>query len=154
MIISELEDITVFRHLDVKVLEDISSFCTKMEIEDGVVLISENDVQPFDLFVLCKGRLEILSNGSGITSGEVTLSHQEKEIFGEISWLTGRKRSATIRSHGAAEVVRIDGQRLKDFLNERPAVGFVVMQAVAMILADSVSHTDQLLKQILWNSLI
>ena len=151
---TELEYVEVFKHLDGPALREMATFSTKLELMDGEILISENDSAPFDLFVLCKGRIEIISNGSGITSGEVTLSKQDKEIYGEVSWLTGRKRTATIRCHGPVEVIRIDGQQLLAYLQQNPQAGFVIMQAVATMLADSVSQTDQLLKQILWNGII
>ncbi len=150
--ISEFDDISLFKELDGQALEDISEFSTKLNLLDGEIVISENELQPFDLYVLCNGHVEVVSNSSDITSGEVTLSQQDKEIFGEISWLVGRKRTATIRSVGEVEIIRIDGQKLTNYLRTHPETGFIIMRAIANLLAESLSQTDQLLKQILWNS--
>ena len=152
--INELEYVRLFKELDGQSLEHISEFSVKLALADGEILISENETQPYDLYVLCDGRVEVVSNSTDITSGEVTLSRQDKEIFGEMSWLTGRKRTATIRSLGEVEIIRIDGQKLTAYLQTHPQAGYIIMRAIANLLAESLNLTDQLLKQILWNSTI
>ena len=83
--LSDIESISIFRDLEFSKLEDIMSFCEKLQLGAGDVLISENDHSNNDLYVLCNGHVEIISNGSGVTSGDVPISKQDKEIFGEIS---------------------------------------------------------------------
>ena len=150
--ISELEQIQLFKEVTAKALQEISQFCTKLELEDGESFIAENDPRSRDLFILCQGRVEIITNSSGITSSEAIISKNDKELFGEISWITGRKRTATVRCIGEVEAIRIDGEKFMSYLQDHPETGFIVMRAVTMLVANSLNNTDQLLKQILWNT--
>jgi CRP-like cAMP-binding protein len=154
MAIPELEEVRLFKELDTPSFNDVSEFCTKLYLADGEILISENETENFDLYVLCKGKVEIISNASGVTSSEITLTKQQRDIFGEISWLTGKKRTATIRAHGPVEAIHVDGNQLSDYLQSNPQAGFAVMRATAYLLAESMNQTNQLLKQILWNAII
>ena len=143
---------SIFRDLEFSKLEDIMSFCEKLQLGAGDVLISENDHSNNDLYVLCNGHVEIISNGSGVTSGDVPISKQDKEIFGEISWLTGGKRTATIRCVNDVEAIRIDSKQLSQYLEQNTDVGLAVTRRIALLLAYRLDQTDNLLKQVLWNS--
>lgn len=96
--------------------------------------------------------MEITTSSTGVTSNEAIISLHDKELFGEISWITGRKRTASVSCLGEAETIRIDGIEFMDYLQSHPKVGFIVMRNVATLVASSLGNTDQLLKQILWNS--
>lgn len=150
--IEELEQVKLFKELSGQALQDIAAFCSRLELEDGDTFISENDPRSRDLYILCNGRVEIVTSSTGITSSESIISQQDKELFGEISWISGRKRTATVRCVGEAEAIRIDGEQFMAYLQSHTDTGFIVMRAVALLVADSLSQTDQLLKQILWNT--
>jgi len=150
--IVELSKVSVFKDLDDEVLGKISLFSKEMDLDDGEELISEHKNDASDLFVLCKGSVEIVSNDSSVTSHEVSLSKLDKDIFGEIAWLCGGHRSATVRTVGEVEVIRIDGDELKKFIFENPDIGFKLIYNIAQTLAERLSTTDSLLKQVLWNT--
>lgn len=150
--IAELEQVKLFADLSVQALQDISGFSTRLELDDGQVIISENEAQSRDLFMLCNGNVEIVTRSSGIISSETILTQHDKELFGEISWISGHKRTATVRCVGEAEAIRIDGDQFMAYLQSHPETGFLVMRAIAQLMADSLNHTDQLLKQLLWNA--
>lgn len=152
MMPSGIESISIFSDLEFARLEEITAFCEKLLLVEGDVLISENDHSSNDLYILFSGHIEIISNGSGVTSGDVPISKQDKEIFGEISWLTGGKRTATIRCVNEVEAVRIDGHKLSRYLEQHPDVGFAVTRRIALLLAQRLDQTNNLLKQVLWNS--
>jgi CRP-like cAMP-binding protein len=150
--IDNLVDVPLFRDLDMSSLEDITGFCSKQHYDDGDILISENDHDNFDIFILSKGNVEIISNCSPTTSGEVVLSNKDCEVFGEISWLTKENRTATVRCIGEVEAIRIDGDAFMRYLESHPQVGFSVLRNLAITLSKRLGTTDALLKQILWNS--
>lgn len=151
--IAELEQVQIFKEVTAQALQEISNFCVKLELEDGETFIAENDPRSRDLFILCRGRVEIITNSSsGVTSSEAIISQQDKELFGEISWISGRKRTASVRCIGEVEAIRIDGEKFMAYLQNHPETGFLVMRTITMLVATSLSNTDQLLKQILWNS--
>lgn len=149
---SELEQVQLFKELTSQALQEISGFCTKLELESGDTFIAENDLQSRDLFILCRGRVEIITSSSGITSSESIISEHDKELFGEISWITGRRRTATVRCVGEVEAIHIDGEKFMAYLQSHPEAGFSVMRTIARLMANALSDTDQLLKQMLWNT--
>lgn len=150
--IIELGNVSVFKDLGDETLSKISTFSKEIELGDGEDLISEHQQDSSDLFVLCKGSVEIVSNDSAITSNEVTLSKFDKDIFGEVGWLCNGTRSATVRSVGDVEVIRINGNELKKLIFENPEVGLKFVFNIAQTLASRLSTTDSLLKQVLWNT--
>ena len=150
--IIELGNVSVFKDLGDDILASIATFSREVELGDGEVLISEHQQDSSDLFVLCKGSVEIVSNDSKVTSNEVTLSKLDKDIFGEVGWLCNGNRSATVRSVGEVEVIRIDGNKLKEFIFANPEPGLKLIFNIAQILADRLNSTDSLLKQVLWNT--
>lgn len=152
-ILYELEHTTLFKDVDFKELGRIAQFCTLHTYGEGDFLLEEHKGRgDFDLFVLRSGTVEVVSNNSSWVSGEVVLSSQDKELFGEISWLTKKKRTASVRCRSAAEVIRIDGAQLEAFIEANPKAGLTIMRHVALMLGERLSETDNLLKQILWNS--
>lgn len=156
--IEQLQQTALFAGIPLRALGDISCFCQPLALSAGDQLIAENAQHTHDLFILCDGQVEILSSGanagSGSTSSEVVLSAQDQTVFGEISWLAKRKRTATVRCVGNVEAIRIDGQALFEYLQNHTEIGFQVMHRIALLLAERLERTDQLLKQILWNSYI
>ena len=150
--IVELGNVSVFKGLGDEVLGKISLFSTKMELDDGEILISEHQPGPSDIFALSKGSVEIVSNDSSVTSNEVSLSKLDKDIFGEIGWLCSGHHSATVRSVGEIEIIRIDGNELRKFIFDNPDIGFNIIYKMSQALAERLSTTDSLLKQVLWNA--
>jgi len=151
--IDDLANSSLFENLEHFTIVEISKLCIRLELVAGDVLISENDNDEasFDLYILCSGNVEIVSNHSPVASGEVALSKRDTEIFGEIGWLLRKKRTATVRCIGDVEAIRINGDEFMQFLEQRPEVGFQVMRNIAYLITKRLSQTNSLLKQILWN---
>lgn len=144
----------LFQELEFSAIEEIAKFCTKLNLSDGEILISENEAQNYDLFILCMGSVEIVSSSSSKTSEEIVISKQDTEVFGEIAWLTRNKRTATLRCRGEVEAVRIDATKLMEYMEVNPQIGFEIMRKIANLLAKRLEQTNNLLKQILWNTKI
>jgi len=139
--------------LDISTLADISTFSTFLSLQPGDTIMSENDKNSNSIYLLCSGDVEVLSNRSSITSGEVVLSNKDTEIFGEMRWLKKQGgRTATVRCKSDVQVIEIDGDQLMNYLEHNNAAGFLIMRRIANILANRMRNTDVLLKQLLWNS--
>ena len=149
--ISELEQISMFKGLSFDQLEKISSFCEIQQYYEGDILIKEGGDISEDMFILLVGTVEIVSSNSVATSSEVVLSREDKEIFGEIGWLCKTRRTAGVRCNTEVEAIRIDGARLMAYLEEEPTAGFQVMRQIATLLAKRMEESNRLLKQLLWN---
>ncbi len=152
--IEELEKVSLCQNLSPDQLDSVSQFCTLLNLSDGDMLIRESDQNDTDIYLLSTGSVEIVSNSSRITSGEVVISREDKDVFGEMGWLTNAPRTASVRCHGNVQAIRVDGQAFADYLSSNPDVGYLVMQYVAVKLACRLQGTDSLLKQILWNTML
>lgn len=149
--ISELEQISMFKGLSYDQLEKISDFCDIQQFYEGDILIKEGAERSADMFILLSGTVEIVSSNAVATSSEVVLSREDKEIFGEIGWLCNTRRTAGVRCNVDVEAIRIDGVKLMAYLEEEPTAGFQVMRQIATLLAKRMEESNSLLKQLLWN---
>jgi len=149
-----LENISLFEGLDYAVLADVSLMCSSHEFSAGDTIICERNKEERDLYVLISGNVEVLSINRGSVCGEVVLSKKDKDIFGEVGWLTDQPRTATIRAIGEVEAIKIDGDQLMAYLEERPKIGFIIARRIADLLAQRLKFTDDLLKQILWSGCV
>ncbi|MCW8983026.1 MAG: cyclic nucleotide-binding domain-containing protein, partial [Gammaproteobacteria bacterium] len=107
-----LQQSSCFRDLDTEQLASIILCCERVVLNDGDFMIMEGERDNRDFFVLLSGTVEIVSNNTDTISNEVVLSKEDKDLYGELSWLTGRKRSASARCRGEVEAARVDGNAL------------------------------------------
>jgi hypothetical protein len=77
----KLLNLELFEDLSGDEIDEISVFSKMLNLDDGAILIYENDIDRFDLYVLCKGSLEVVSSNADATSAEVVISKDEKDIF-------------------------------------------------------------------------
>ena len=150
--IEGLESFSLFSELKAVHLQQISSFCTELSLLDGETLIEEKDHNNKDLFLLCAGKVEIVSNSTATTSNEVVISKEDMDVFGEIAWLNNCRRTASVRCNGAVRAIRVDGNSLANYLNNNHEAGYAVMRKIALTLSTRMANADSLLKQILWNT--
>ena len=149
--IDQLASSSLFGNLGHFSIVEISKICTKLELIDGDTLISENDLENFDLYILCAGNVEIVSRHKPTITGEVVLSKRDTELFGEIGWLLRKKRTATVRCIGEVDAIRINGDLFMTLLEQHPDMGFQVMRNLSTLITRRMSQASGLLKQILWN---
>ncbi len=154
MITHHLENTSIFSGLSPHDLTVIGGFCVEQSFDDGDVLIHENESENFDIFVLCDGSLEIVSNNSADISNEVVISERDNDLVGEVGWLTRKKRTATVRARGSVHVIRVDGEALQQYVDGNPRSGLYIMRSIALSLSYDLTNADNLLKQILWNNII
>lgn len=150
----QLQESSCFQDLDSDQIASILPCCSEINLNDGDFMIHEGDHGDNDLFILLSGTVEIVSNSSNMTSGEVVLSKEDKDLYGEISWLTGGKRTASVRCCGDVEAIRIEGQALTNLLNSDTKTGYKIIRYIASVLALRLEQSDSLIKQLLWNTSI
>jgi diguanylate cyclase (GGDEF)-like protein len=90
----------------------------EVRLDAGAVLWREGD--PGDhVVLLVEGRLEVSHQTPD--GEEITIRHlYPGAVAGEMAALDGQARSATVRAHGAAKVLRIPASRFREFLRSRP----------------------------------
>lgn len=148
----ELKHASCFQDLNIDQIEIILPCCSQVILNDGDIMIHEGDHNTNDLFILISGEVEIVSNNTNIISHEIVLSKEDKDLYGELSWLTKRKRTASVRCRGDVEAIKIDGNALMQNLEASPELGFKVLYRISLTLAERLDESDSLMKQLLWNT--
>ncbi len=117
-----------------------------------------------DLYALVSGRLEVIKGTQKIQEIE-----DEGELFGELSFLLGGKRTASVRADTEAKVICIPKDRFNSFLNEFPSVWKEIsrlcghrldeadqalygLKSLSDKLPDAVTITDRNGKLLTWNA--
>ena len=98
------------------------------------VFFEGDDTQ--DLYVLVSGRIEVIKGTQKIQEIE-----HEGELFGELSFLLGAKRTASVRADTEVKVICIPKDRFNSFLNEFPSV----WKEISELLGHRLDHADQAL---------
>jgi len=102
--------------------------------ETGQTLFFEGD-DTQDIYVLVSGKLDVLKGTKKIA--EIV---NEGVVFGEMSFLLGQKRTATVKAMTDVKAVRIPKENVEPFLKEFPEVFTVVAKYLAKRL-DVTSQT-------------
>jgi PAS domain S-box-containing protein len=109
--------------------------------QKGDALFVEGD-ESQDLYFLVSGNLEVLKGDKKIA--EIT---EPGALFGELSFLLGAKRTATVQAENEVRVLRIPRNEVSTFLKEFPAVAEKITEIIARRLDES-SQAVYGLKQI------
>ena len=103
--------------------------------EAGQTIFLEGD-DTQDLFILVSGQVDVIKGKekmSEITGAGV--------LFGEMSFLLGARRTATVKARGEVKAIRIPKEEITMFLDEFPTVSGEIMK----LLAQRLEETSQVL---------
>lgn len=101
--------------------------------EPGVVIFEQGDASD-EIYVLQDGAVEILVNGV-----RVNLIREPGSYLGEMSVLTGERRSATVRTVEDSTFKVIPGPRLELAIRQNPSMGF----QLTSLIVDRLKRSDQ-----------
>lgn len=129
----------LFRGLSLEDVQMIAECGAVQTCEAGQVVFEESS-KSTDLFLLIDGRVsvEIEAPTSGGTEQLQLAVLREGEVFGEIAFLEGKRRSARICALDDVSVLRFDGTRLYTLFDGNSALGYRVMRNLAAVLAQRV----------------
>lgn len=99
--------------------------------QKGDSLFLEGD-ESQDLYFLVSGHLEVLKGDKKIA--EIT---EPGAMFGELSFLLGAKRTATVQAGNEVRVLRIPKNEVSTFLKDFPVVGQKITEIIARRLDES-----------------
>jgi len=101
----------------------------------GQILFLEGDDSQ-DLYVLVSGYLDVIKGDTKIT--RIT---EKGSLFGEMSFLLGSRRTATVKAGTDVKTIRIPKEEITGFLNEFPEVA----SEISKILAQRLDESSQIL---------
>ena len=103
--------------------------------EDGQILFLEGDDSQ-DLYVLVSGQLDIIKGNNKIAEIK-----EPGELFGEMSFLLGTRRTATVRAKSEGRFIRIPKDEISEFLGKFPDIA----NKITRLLAQRLDETSQVL---------
>ncbi len=118
----QLANVDLFADLEPEALGRLAECARPLDFDDGEALTREGD--PGDsLFVLDRGRVMVSQSGQKIGTGSIQLAALGPgDVFGEMSLLTGEKRSATVRADGSCRVLVLSKDALMPLMQSEPGL--------------------------------
>lgn len=125
----------------------LSMFERSMKFKQGEVVIREGEKNR-DLYILLSGTLEVSvrDKSSDIVVSEI----KTPEILGEISFLNGTPRTATVTAKTEAEIYVLDYAKVKEELSDIPIWFKLILQTFTnrmKVCGDKIKEYDQKLNK-------
>jgi CRP/FNR family transcriptional regulator, cyclic AMP receptor protein len=133
-----LKEIPLFELLDDREREDLAA---RLEVERFASEASIFQIgDPGDaVYIISSGEVEIFFRND--TGEQIILERSGKgDFFGEISFLDGGSRSASVRATADTEVLRLDREELAKFLESRPQAAMLLVAAMGRRLRTTVER--------------
>jgi len=137
-----LSDIEVFKGLAKDELEAIANICSIKRFEEGEDVFSK-DALPEEMFILNSGRCDVKISVGGPAEVYTIYPLNPGDIFGELGFIDGSTRSATIKCINDVEAVALSREKFATLCSEKPRIGYVVMKNLAIILTQRLRETDK-----------
>lgn len=94
-------------------------------VRDGDYICKQGD-KSFYTYVLLQGRVEVV-----IGDRVVAIEDREGTFIGEVSALTGNRRTATLRARGEVVLRVMNASQLERFVTRNPAIGVRLIRSMA-----------------------
>lgn len=135
-----LADTELFGPLGTEALDSVIAELEWLTLAGGKTLFRQDD-DGDALYVVLGGRLRVEKRESGLT--RVIREVGRGEIVGELSLLTGHRRSAGVRAVRDTELVRLPRDRFYRVLEEHPATAVQLTRILARWLVGSDGQTGE-----------
>lgn len=120
----------LFRDLTHEEIRELASNLEERPFRQGETVIRQGD-EGDTMFVLADGQMEVIVEGNA-DRPEVRIARAEPgEVLGEMSLLTGEKRSATVIARSHVLAYEIDRELMSGLFAKRPQVAMAVSTVVA-----------------------
>lgn len=123
-----LDGIEGFRSLPADILIEMAGVLCRLECGAGETVIREGSNNA-DVFILISGGLDVLVSRDGAETRISTV--HPGEVFGEMSFLTGESRSATVRAAEESECFVLRASDLRLFAAREPAILLQIARVLA-----------------------
>jgi CRP-like cAMP-binding protein len=126
----------IFQGLMTREINIILEISQLLSLVNGQEVLKQSELS-MDLFLIVSGRLNVTMayptiNGKRMQKIALLKSG---DIFGEIGFLEGKRRSASITSVENSQVVKIDGMKLHETFEINQHLGYIMMRNIALVIA-------------------
>ncbi len=141
-LIAALQHIPLFRMLNDEETARLAPRLKHLSFAPGEMILRQGD-DGESMFLILSGRVSILlTNDAGLSQQVAVL--QAGDFFGEMSLLTGEKRSATVVGLSQVDCLRLDKVDLYDMLNGRSEIADDMSLVIAERQMELAGIRDQL----------
>jgi CRP-like cAMP-binding protein len=123
-----LAKIPLFRHCTKKELAEIATIADELDLKEGTELTKEGK-RGREFFAIVEGEADVLMGGTWVNSV------RQGDFLGEISLVTGRPRTATVKATTPIRVVVITAQNFNTLLLHNPEIQRKILVSLAERLA-------------------
>jgi CRP/FNR family transcriptional regulator, cyclic AMP receptor protein len=126
-----LQNVYLFKDLGPKELELLNEVAEQESFNPGDEVFCEGDAA-HSLYVIKFGTVKIQRSGKSETMNVTTLGTGSH--FGEIAFMDGEKRSATVSVIERTDVVKLDYEKMRTVLESNPLIAVKVYKSMAHFL--------------------
>lgn len=121
----------------------IAKITREVEYPDLGEVVHQHD-RGCDLFIVLSGRVCVYSS-----TGDMITRLKEGAVFGEVSLLDKRPRSATVTCEGPARLAVVSADELTRLIHENPEMGVKLLTTVGTILCERLRSANQQIEALL-----
>ncbi len=137
-----LKNIPIFSSLNEIELNQMAEAAIRKTFSKNTVLINEGD-ETDSLYIICSGKVKAIINDEH--GKEVILSiFGPGEYFGEIAFIDGERRSATIITREPTEVLIISSGVFRNILSSNPNIAFNLLVGAVKRLREANKQIESL----------
>jgi CRP/FNR family transcriptional regulator, cyclic AMP receptor protein len=137
-----LKNIPIFSSLNENELSQLAEAAVRKTFFKNTVLMNEGD-ETDSLYVICSGKVKAIINDEN--GKEVILSiFGPGEYFGEIAFIDGEQRSATIITREPVEVLIISSGIFRNILSSNPDLAFNLLVGAVKRLREANKQIESL----------
>ena len=137
-----LKNIPIFSSLNDDDLSELSAAAVKKTFLKNTVLLNEGD-ETDSLYIICSGKVKAIINDEH--GKEVILSiFGPGEYFGEIAFIDGERRSATVITREPTEVLIISSGVFRDIFSSNPNMAYNLLVGAVKRLREATKQIESL----------
>jgi CRP/FNR family cyclic AMP-dependent transcriptional regulator len=147
--ISFLARTEVFKGFTEGEIEKFAGICESAYFEGGEVIVEEDALER-DLYIIRSGRVKItLANPQGRHLRASITSCCEGQVFGELAFIDGARRSTWVVAADDVDAIRISWEDFRRLIQGEPEMAYRFIYNLALVIADRLRDTTMFCSNLL-----
>lgn len=133
-----VEELPLFHGLKEEQNHRLAGLCSTQTFQSGEVIFHQGDPGR-EIYIILEGEVSIVRGNDQLPLGTVLVG----ECLGEVALLTQQPHSASAITTTATEVAILSLESLKELIRQRPDIGVVIYQNLAIGIGNKLCRADQ-----------
>lgn len=140
MKIEDIRGVRIFDNLSENELQSVAKICREKKFWEDNIVIRQGEIDK-SINILIEGKLQIEVEIPGFRESIPVHTLEPKEIFGELAFISGIPRSATVKCLSTTKVLSLDRSEFDKLCKKNPNIERIVMRNLAVLLAERLRNT-------------